>query len=510
VNSGSRRRGPRAAHRTAVLPLIFLVLSSGACRRAVEPAGAPPPPPGIARTDALFLSEPPPFIPEEAEGELSGMGIARLYVVAATLGRDGRVTAAPPPPTPLKRPIVLVLMGEEDAASAITGRGAEAGAEWARAVSRILADSKSWGRVAGVHVHIWPSPEQAKDLAAALSALKKAIGGAPVSVTLPAAGEPTAWKPLSGAADEALVFAFGRRPELGGRIVNEMPEESAQVFPIPFRLLVAFGSYGRTGDGQSFAGRILPDGKIDDFSGDRALDYEFGQQVFSSDPGTVYTFKPRPGARSSLTADGGWARFQIPTMSECLRTLSSAGRWAAPRYLGRVFLIGGVPRDGYLIGYAAVRALLTGKPLEPRLSLEVAHGGSGRGWVEVTVTSTNTGPTPTDLSHYNSWVQLRAEGGTVASVKPGDFDRYEQLTSEADGYKPTTTNRAVVCRLFENIFAPGEVDVSGPIRFVGAHPHVFASWHLTLPDGKVNNGAEFEVPMPAEARTAPSRPSRRR
>jgi hypothetical protein len=128
------------------------------------------------------------------------------------------------------------------------------------------------------------------------------------------------------------------------------------------------------------------------------------------------------------------------------------------------------------------------------------------------VTSTNTGPTPTDLSHYNSYVQLRVEGGTVASVRPGDFDRYEQLTGEADGYKPTTTSRAVVCRLFENIFAPGEVDASGPIRIAGAHPHVFASWHLTLPDGKLNNGAEFEIPMAAPPHVAAPRtaPSRRR
>ena len=103
--------------------------------------------------------------------------------------------------------------------------------------------------------------------------------------------------------------------------------------------------------------------------------------------------------------------------------------------------------------------------------------------VQFTVTSTNTGPTPTDLSHYNSYVQLRVEGGTVSSVRAGDFDRYEQLTSEADGYKPTTSSRAVVCRLFENLFAPSEVDASGPIRIAGAHPHVFASWRLTMPDG---------------------------
>lgn len=497
MKPGSRRGGARAAVRLAALFLTLLGFAFG-CRRAAEPETSPPPPPSPARGDALFLAEAPAFVPDEVETELGAMGVSRIYAVAVTLGRDGRATPAPPPPAPLKRPIVLVLMGGEDAASALTGRGAAVGSEWARAVTQVLANSAVWGRVAGVHVHLWPSPEQAKDVAAALSTLKKALGGAPVSVTLPAAGEPTAWKPLAGAADEALVFAFGRRPELGGRIVSEMPEESARAFPIPFRLLVAFGSYGRAGDGQTFGGSMLPDGRIDELSEDHGLDFEFGQQVFSADPGTVYTFKPRPGARSSLTADGGWARFQIPTMAEGLRLLTAAGRWSVPRYRGRVFLVGGVPKDGYLIGYPAVRALLTGKPLEPRLTVEVAPGESGHGWVEVTVKSTNTGPTPTALSHYNSWVQLRVEGGTVASVRPGDFDRYEQLTSESEGLKPTTSSRAVVCRLFENIFAPGEVDASGPIRVAGVHPRVYASWRLTLPDGKVNNGVEFEVPLSVE------------
>jgi hypothetical protein len=513
VKPGSRRRGVRAALRLAALFLPLLDFASG-CRRATEPATSPPPPPpGPARGDAIFLSEAPAFVPEEAESEFGAMGVSRVYVVAATLGRDGRATLAPPPPVPIRRPIVLVLMGGEDAASALPGRGAALGAEWARAVTQVLANARVWGRVAGVHVHLWPSPEQAKDVAAALSALKKALGGAPVSVTLPSAGEPTEWKPLAGVADEALVFAFGRRPELGGRIVSEMSEETARAFPIPFRLLVAFGSYGRAGDGQTFTGRLIPDGRIDELSEDRGLDFEFGQQVFSSDPGTVYTFKPRLGARSSLAADGGWARFQIPTMAECVRLLAAASRWAAPKYLGRVFLVGGVPKDGYLIGYPAVRALLTGKPLEPRLTVEVAPGESGHGWLDLSVKSTNTGPTPTDLSHYNSWVQLRVEGGTVTNVRPGEFDRYEQLTSEAEGLKPTTPSRAVVCRLFENIFAPGEVDVSGPIRIVGSHPRVYASWHLTLPDGKVNNGVEFEVPVHvAPPKTAPSKPkpSRRR
>ena len=468
---------------------------------------APTPP--VPRGDALFLAEAPAFVPDDVDHELEAMRIVRLYVPAATLSRGGSIAALPPPPTPLKRPFVLTVMGEEGAAGAMVGRGAEAGAEWARGLSKILAEARSWGRVEGVHLHFWPSPEHAKDLAAAIAAVQQALK-VPVGVTLPPVEKPERWKPLAGIASEALVLAFGRRPELGGQIVSELPEEVAREFPIPFRPLVAFGGYGRTGDGKTFEGRILPDGMIDPLSEDRSLDFDFGQ-VFSSEPGSVCTFNPRAGARDSLlAADGGHARFQFPTMAEGARFLSAAGRWSLPNLRGRTFLVGGVPKDGYLLGYAAVKALLTGKPLEPRLSVEALPAGSGRGHVDLTIRSTNTGPAPTDLSHYNSWVQLRAEGGTVSSVKPGDFDRYEQLTSAAEGSRITSSSRAVVCRLFENIFSPGETNNSGPIRVTGAHPRLFLSWHLTLPDGKVTSGPEVEAVVAASAAAAPTPKAKRR
>ena len=496
-----------AGRRVSAVLFAFFVLAAASCRKT-ERGPLPDALPSAPRGDALFLVEAPAFVPDDVDSELESMRIVRLYVPAATLSRGGAITPLPPPPTPIKRPLVLTVLGEEGAAASVAGRGAAAGAEWARALVRILADAKSWGRIEGVHFHLWPSPDLAKDLGAALAAVRQALG-VPVSVTLPPSAKPDVWKPLAGVASEALVLAFGRRPELGGRIVSELPEEIAHEFPLPFRLLVVFGGYGRTGDGTTFAGRILPDGMIDELSEDRALDFDFGQ-VFSTEPGTVCTFNPRVGTKgSSLAADGGHARFQFPTMAEGLRFLSTAGRWAIPNLRGRVFLLGGVPKDGYLVGYAAVRALLTGKPLEPRLAVEALPVESGRGYVEFTIRATNAGPTPTDLSHYNSWVQIRAEGGTVEAVKPGDFDRYEQLTSAAHGYKPTGSSGAVVCRLFENIFAPGEVNQSGPIRVAGSEPRVFLSWHLMLPDGKVTSGPEIEatvtVPTPA-AKPAKARP----
>ncbi len=503
MDPAARRRGAYAAGRTtgrtvaAVSCLAFLLVAPASCRKK-EPAPSANATPAVPRGDALFLAEAPAFVPDDVDAELESMRVVRLYVPAATMSRSGTITALPPPPTPLKRPLVLTVLGEEGAAAAVAGRGAAVGSEWARALGKILGEARGWGRVEGVHFHLWPSPDLAKDLAAALAAVHQALL-VPVSVTLPPTAKPERWKPLSGIASEALVLAFGRRRELGGQIVSELPEEIAREFPLPIRLLVAFGGYGRTGDGTTFTGRILPDGMIDQLSEDRALDFDFGQ-VFSSEPGTVCTFKPRAGTKgSTIAADGGYARFQFPTMGEGVRFLSATSRWSLPNVLGRTFLVGGVPKDGYLVGYAAVRALLTGKPVEPRLVVEAILGEAGRGHTDFTIRATNTGPTPTDLSHYNSWVQVRVDGGTVSSVKPGDFDRYEQLTSAAEGYKLTSSSRAVVCRLFENIFAPGETNQSGAIRVAGMHPRVFLSWHLTLPDGKVTSGPEIEASLAAPA-----------
>lgn len=505
THPASCRRGVPAAGRRVVrlftgILVATLLLGPASCRKKPkEPS--PEAAPTIPRGDALFLAEAPAFVPEDVDAELGPMRIARLYVPAATLSRSGAVRPLPPPPSPLKQPLVLTVLGEEGAAASLAGRGGVLGAEWAHALAPILGDARNWGRVEGVHFHLWPSPEVAKDLGAALAIVRQDLG-IPVSVTLPPTGQPEKWKPLAGAASEALVLAFGRRRELGGQIVTEWPEELARAFPIPFRLLVVFGGYGQTGDGTTFAGRILPDGKIEELSKDHALDFDFGQ-VFSSEPGTIYIFKPRAGVRgSSLTADGGYARFQFLTIGEGLRFLTAAGRWSVPNLRGRVFLVEGVPKDGYLVGYPAVRALLTGKPLEARLEIEALRGQSGRGYTEFAIRATNTGSAPSDLSHYNNWIQIRVAGGTVALVKPGDFDRYEQLSSEAEGYKPTSSSRAVVCRLFENIVAPGERDLSGPIRVEGAHPRIFLSWHLTMPDGKVTSGPEIEAtatPPPAAA-----------
>jgi len=492
VGTATGRRGARRA--AGALLACVALLATSACKRG--PAGREAA--GPLKGDGLFLADAPAFVPLPLEQELDAMGIRKIYVPAATLSKDGRVTPLPPPPTPFARPVVVTILGEPGAAGQLSGASGDALAErWAGGIGAALAEARAWGEVAGLHLHLDPSPAQAETFAAAVRALKKALGGVPVSVTVRGAEPPASWKPLAGAADELLVFSFGRRPELGDLLVSELSEETAKAMPLPFRLLVAPGGFGRTGDGTTWNGRFLSDGAIDSLSEDRTLDFSFGQ-VLSNDAGTLYTFRARPGltpADPRLAADGGAARFQTLPFSELARFLSIASRWNAPNLEGRVYLVDGVPRDRHLVGFDAVRSLLTGKPLEMKLEVAAEAEGTGPGWVEFSIRATSVGPTPTDLSRFNNWVQVRAEGGVFSALRLGDFDRFELLSSQSEGHRPVTFGRAVVARLFENLFAPGETKRAGPIRVSGARPKVYLSWHLTGPDGKIADGPEVEVPV---------------
>jgi hypothetical protein len=484
----------------------MLLVGASGCRRGAAPAAAS----GQTKAtgDALFLAAAPAWVPDENDAELSTMGIGRLYVAAAALRKDGKLVPLAPPPTRLSRPVFLAIIGEPSAAAVLaSGGGDTLGAGWAKSLVPILAEAKGWGEIAGIHLHLDPLPEYAPAVADAIRAMKAGLGNLPVSVTLRGTEPPASWKPLAGVADEALLFSFGRRPELGDRLVPEISDETAKEMPLPFRILIAPGGFGRTGDGRSFLGRWLPDGEVAGLSSDRSLDFSFGQ-VLSEEAGNLYTFRIRPGSRladSRLSADGGSARFQILSFSEAVRLLGLASRWGSPRLLGRVFLIEGIPRDSHLVGYAAVRDLLTGKPLDLKLQVEALSGSSGAGWTEFSLRVTNPSVTPSDLSRENNWVQVRVEGGVFSSIRLGDFDRFELLSSQAEGYRPANLGQAVVARLFENLFAPEEVKETAAIRVSGSRPKVFVSWHLTGPEGRIFDSPETEATLAAPS----ARPGRR-
>lgn len=472
---------------------LFLLgaLGAGACGKGIPLLGGGSAEP-VPREDALFLAEAPPIVPEELYSELGEMGVRRFYVAAASLGASGQVRPLPPPPAPLGLPVVLVLMGEPGAERGFGGTAAEGlGETWAAGVRTLTEEAAGWGRVTGVHLHVLPAPADALALGKALGTLRKRLEGLTVSVSLRAGAPEGSWAPLAGAVDEALVFTFGRRPETGDAFVRQMTEEEAKGFPFPFRFLFVPGGYGVAGAGANT--RRLADGEVDTLSEDRNLDFDFAA-VLSSDPGSIYNFKPRAGfekAPNLLSAWGGRARFDVLPFADLVHLVSETSRWSAPRLRGRVFLVDGVPRDGRLVGYPAIRALLTGKPWEPALLVEPVDT-AGRGG-EVRLRVTNPGPTPSELSRFGNYVSIRLEGGVFTALAAGDFDRYEVFASAGDTTRSAPFGRATACRLFENFFAPGESNEVGPIRVAGGRPRAYVSWQLNLPDGRTINGPETEV-----------------
>lgn len=485
--------------RLVAVLLVLGAIGTLSCKKGMPLIGAKSPS-ATSREDALFLAEAPAIVPDELAPELDAMGIRRLFIAAGSLGAGGQVRPFPPPPTPIGLPVVLVLEAEPGAEAGLRGGSPESlGETWAAGLKRTLDDAKPWARVTGVHLHLLPSPADAPALAKALAALKARLPGLTVSISLLSGAPPGSWEALRGAADEALVFSLGRRPETGDRFAKEMSEEEAKAFPIPFRVLLAPGSYGVAG--ASGRTRRIADGEIDKLSEDRNLDFDFAS-VLSTDPGSVYNFKPRAGYErmpSILSGDGGRARFDVLPFADLVRFVSSVSRWGAASFRGKVFLVDGVPRDGHLAGYPALRALLTGKPWDPSLTVELVEGKgrSGEFWLRVS----NPGPTPSELSRFGNVITIRLEGGVFTSLSAGDFDRFEvYATREMKDAAPF--GRATACRLYENFFAPEESNEVGPIRIAGPRPRAFVSYQLTLPDGRTINGAEVEVPV-----TPPAAPS---
>ena len=495
------RGGPGAGRAACILAsCLALFLTPSACRGKAAPGGEAA---GTSRPDALFLSG-APIVPEELEADLGAMGIGRIYVLAATLSPSGKLTALPPPPAPLRSGVVLTVAGGDGRAAALPGlSGAVAtGEAWGEELARTVAEGEKWGRLVGVHLHLPVDPSQAELLSDLVKGLKKKIS-LPVSVTIVPGREPGKWASLSG-IDEVLAFALGRRPETGDNFVPELTEETAKAIPVPFRLLLVPGGYGFAG-APGKAVRRVPDGEVDRLSEDRNLDFDFGQ-VLSSDVGSVYNFKPRFGATASstlLAADGGAARFQVISISDVARVLSAASQWTGTAMRGRVFLVEGLPRDGHLLGFGALRALLLGRPLEPKLQIRAVALPSKKGTAEFTLQVTNAVALPTELSRLGNWIKIRVDGGVFTGAVPADFDRYELLSSSEEASRPTPFGRATVVKLFENIFVPGESNDAGPFRVAGSGLRVYVSTHLVKTDGRTVETPEVELaveaPLPAPA-----------
>src|SRR5262249_1436521 len=153
----------------------------------------------------------------------------RLYAAGATLNSSGQVTPAPPPPSRIKRPVFLAVMAESGAADAAlkNGKPELVGEAWGAGVAKAVVEARTWAAVAAGQLHLLPRAESLPALAPVIRAVKR-ITGLPVSLTVSSELAPEALKPLAGAADELLIFNFGRRPETGDRMMAELSEPAAR------------------------------------------------------------------------------------------------------------------------------------------------------------------------------------------------------------------------------------------------------------------------------------------
>ncbi len=464
--------------------VVFLIPGCGKKKKTPEQEA-------LERVDALFLPGSPAVIPPELSPEFKSMKIGRLYLAGATLAGNGKVTPLPPPADNVSMPFYFTIIGESNASKVLSGvDGASLGQSWASSLAKPLEDAKAWGNLAGIHLHIIPELSQFEVLAAALKAVSKAAG-LPVSVTVRAGAPATAFKVLEGSVDEVLILSFGRRPETGDELVHEMTEADAKAIPVPFRVLVSPGGYGFAGASANPAGgRRLSDGEIDQLSEDKNLDFDFGQ-VLSTEPGTIYNFKPKAGVppyRTILAPDGGFASFRILVLADLVRFVGATSRWGDSKLMGRVFIVDGLPRDGHLIDFETLNSLLSGRPIDPVLEIAPTRIGGRDTAFQLSVT--NKSVAPTGLSRLSNYIRLRVEGGVFSASFQGDFDRFETLDANNS---PAPFGRATIVKLYENFFAPMESNEAGPIRVAGTNPKVFISYQLTQTDGRMAEAKEIEL-----------------
>ena len=178
-----------------------------------------------ARGDALFSPRPPRFdYPDDAASTPSSK---KWMSCASSTFRprrcpDPRATSAlPRTATPLRAPpLILTVLGEEGAATAIAGRGAAAGAEWPARSRRFSARRKTGAGQASTSTS---GPRRSWRKLPRRGTLRRPRGTRCAGLRH-ASPQPERWKPLSGArANAGVRTAAG----LGRLIVSELRRSRA-------------------------------------------------------------------------------------------------------------------------------------------------------------------------------------------------------------------------------------------------------------------------------------------
>lgn len=436
---------------------------------------------------AIELGTPGPAVDAALSARLSAMGAESFFLPAVAATAVGESVAFAPvagaDPSALPGAVYLEVSGTGDFDPALARDPRKVVAALWDALAPAVGRPSP--RVAGVHL-AWRVRGSAEGYASVIEVLRRRLPSqwtlsVSVDVRLPEEARKR-WGTVARKADFLVANVFGRRPDVApeGFRLQAALEDLADL-GVPVYAGFAPQGWGVVRTPGAVPGPIVPDGAISGLSRDRGFDFSFGD-VLSDPDEDVYVFTAKREARvprERTVPAGSTVTFRERRVSDLVRSLAEAK--AAP---GKVIRLASLSAEGHLFGVKTLEDLLLGRDLRPGLAFSVRNGGA-----VLQLVALNPAATWSSLSRLNNWIDLRVDGARVLDVRPGEFDRFLFLDERG---RPVTAARARTVRLFVNFVGPGEAVGTGPLR-VSGRPALFASAHLTLPDGKLLAVAESPV-----------------
>jgi len=471
----------------------LLVAAAAGCSREREPPAGRKLPAG----DAVWFRE--GIAGEErVEETLERAGISAVFLPARRMGlEDGRWVgqALPPPPAPLRRvPVFLVVTAEPAFEQALTAAG-ETGAPMlggavSRSVQETLAERNRFGRVAGVHLDL-PFGEAAAGAFAKVAEVARKQLPSELALTLSlrwSPGEEARERLARVAGDAWAAFVFG------GPV-------SAEVIAVDSLGALWWAVYSPGAHGA----RKGPDGSSLDAVSDAHLslltdtpNVELAHDLnWREEAASAFVLRPRvrvTGGGLSFEP-GDTVTFRQPSISEMLYRLGadSAGRRSLR---GRIIAFDGASERERVFTLEALADVLTGRPLDPEIRVAVEGKGPG----PIAVGAENLAAHASVLSRVSNWVEVDVPTGGIRDVQSGGFDRYEVYDAAGSA---VSLGRATRVRFFETLVGPREAIEPARIFLRGPVPPNCCRRrsHLLSAAGK-ERVADWAEPQP-EASTTP-------
>jgi hypothetical protein len=423
---------------------LALALAATACGRE-KTAGQRPLPPG----DAVWFSAGLVAGEPEAEEVLARGAFAHVFLPAVRLARQGdvwRTVLAPPPPRPLARsPVVLVVEAGTDFEAALSP-GAEEGLaiSIAEGLRELLGRRAAFGRVEGTHLDLPFSGATAEVFGALVAKLRSRLpGDLFLTCSLrftPAEKERENFEKRLSAVDGFVAFVFGE----GARA----DPIAADALGKPWWAGYLPGARGQwrdvSGDPRGALTEKFLARLTDDARAPLGYDLALRQEGVSG-----FVFRPTApleidGARF---AAGDQIAFEQPAVTELLYRFGSdlVGRRLVR---GRLVVLEGASESERIFTLSALSDVLLGRPLLPELEVSVEAEPSG-----VRIAAENRSVHASVVSRTTNWVEVDVPSNHIGDVRLGDFDRYEVFDAEG---RPVTPGRATRVRFYETLVSPGE------------------------------------------------------